>query len=447
MTAFSVPKHVQELTNRLETAGFPTYAVGGCVRDMLLGLVPHDYDLCTAARPEQTAALFSDHRLILAGRKHGTVAVITENDVVEITTFRQEGGYQDSRHPDWVRFMPRVEDDLARRDFTVNAMAWSQKRGFSDPFGGQNDLKNHILRAVGDPAVRFREDALRILRGIRFSVRFHLEPEEKTLEAMKSLAPLTDLLARERVFDELCRLLPLVTAEELLRFAPILARVLPPLAPALGFHQHSRHHAYDVYTHTAHVTAAVPGELTLRWAALLHDIGKPAAFAPDENGEGHFPDHARIGAQMADQLLLELRAPTALREQVVWLIDHHMTSLEPDKKLLRRRLSRWGVERTRQLLALQRADFCAKGVSGSQDTGYFEEIAALLEEIFREEALPTLKTLAVNGHDLLALGFPAGKALGQCLNALLEQVLQERLPNEKQALLSEAARFLERSAN
>ena len=442
MTAFSVPKHVQELTNRLETAGFPTYAVGGCVRDMLLGLPPHDYDLCTAARPEQTAAVFSDHRLVLAGQKHGTVAVITENDVVEITTFRQEGGYQDSRHPDWVRFMPRVEDDLARRDFTVNAMAWSQKRGFADPFGGQNDLKNHILRAVGDPSVRFQEDALRILRGIRFSVRFQLEPEVKTLEAMNALAPLTDLLARERVFDELCRLLPLVTAEELLRFAPILTRVLPPLAPALGFEQHSRHHAYDVYTHTAHVTAAVPEDLPLRWAALLHDIGKPAAFAPDENGEGHFPDHARIGAQIADALLLELRAPTALREQVVWLISHHMTPLEPDKKLLRRRLSRWGVERTRKLLALQRADFCAKGVSGSQDTRYFDEISALLEEISREETLPTLKTLAVNGTDLLQLGFPAGKELGKCLNALLEQVLQEALPNEKEPLLKAAAEFL-----
>ena len=438
----SVPDHIQELTDRLETAGFAAYAVGGCIRDMLLGLEPHDYDLCTSALPEQTRAVFSDHRLVLAGLKHGTVSVLTEKDMVEITTFRQEGDYQDSRHPGWVRFVPRVEDDLARRDFTVNAMAWSKKRGFSDPFGGRRDLEAHILRAVGDPRRRFREDALRILRGVRFSVRFRLEPEEQTLAAMTDLVPLTDKLARERVFDELCKLLPLVEAADLIRFAPILGRVLPPLAPAIGFSQHSPHHAYDVFTHTAHVTAAVPPDLPLRWAALLHDIGKIPTFTLDDGGQGHFLEHARVGAAMADDLLLTLHAPTALRERVVWLILHHMTPLEPDKKLLRRRLSRWGVEQTHQLLALQRADFCAKGVSGSQDGHWFDDISALLAELEQEQALPTLKTLAVNGRDLLALGFPAGKHLGNCLEALLEQVLQETLPNEKQALLDAASRYL-----
>lgn len=447
MTAFSVPSYVQDLTNRLETAGFPTYAVGGCVRDMLLGLQPHDYDLCTAALPEQTAAVFHDHRLVLAGRKHGTVGIITEGDVVEITTFRQEGGYRDSRHPDWVRFMPRVEDDLARRDFTINAMAWSQKRGFSDPFGGQQDLQHHILRAVGDPDIRFREDALRILRGIRFAVRYHLKPEEATLQAMLSLAPLTDHLARERVFDELCKLLPLVTAEDLMRYAPILCQVLPPLAPTLGFDQHNPHHTFDIYTHTAHVTAAVPAELPLRWAALLHDIGKVPAFTLDESGTGHFLEHARMSAELADHLLLQLRAPTALRERVVWLIAHHMTPLEPDRALLRRRLSRWGREKTHQLLALQQADFCCKGVSSPQGADFFAEISNLLSELEKEEALPTLKNLAVNGTDLLSLGFPAGKQLGACLNGLLEQVLRETLPNEKQALLDAAARCLRKETD
>ena len=184
MIAMVLPDSVLALIDRLETAGFPTYAVGGCVRDMLLGSTPQDYDLCTAALPEQTESVFSDYSLVLAGKKHGTVGVITPDGVVEITTFRTEGGYGDNRHPDWVKFVPDIREDLARRDFTVNAMAWSPRRGFADPFGGQADLQAGILRAVGDPATRFREDSLRILRGVRFSVRFRLQPEAATKEAM-----------------------------------------------------------------------------------------------------------------------------------------------------------------------------------------------------------------------------------------------------------------------
>ena len=215
-----LPGSVENCVRRLEEAGFSAYAVGGCVRDALLGIEPHDYDLCTAASPEQIQAVFENEKLVLAGVKHGTVGVVTSGGVVEITTFRTEGGYADSRHPDWVKFVGLVEEDLARRDFTVNAMAWSPSRGLADPFGGQADLKAKVLRAVGDPETRFREDALRILRGVRFAVRFGLTVEPKTESAMFRLAPLMDKLARERVFDELCKLLPLVTAADLLHFAP-----------------------------------------------------------------------------------------------------------------------------------------------------------------------------------------------------------------------------------
>lgn len=432
-----LPHYVTQCLDALENAGFAAYAVGGCVRDACLGLTPHDFDLCTAALPEETEAVFSDRRLVLAGKKHGTVGVVTDFGVVEITTFRTEGTYRDNRHPDWVEFVPEVEKDLARRDFTVNAMAWSPKRGFADPFGGREDLKRHILRAVGDPEVRFREDSLRILRGLRFAVRYGLAVERETEDAMHSQAFLMDNLARERVFEELCKLLLLVNAEDLGRFAPILAQVIPEIAPMIGFDQRSPHHAYDLFTHTAHVTAGVPGDLTLRWAALLHDIGKIPTFTQDETGRGHFYGHAGKSAEMADKVLRRLKAPTALREQVVTLIGKHMTRLEPDKKTLRRQLSRLGWETLDGLLRLQEADMGSKGTGNLSEMEQFVEIRQLLEELRGEDACLTLKDLKINGNDLMALGFQ-GKAIGQCLQELLSLVLDEKLPNTREELLEYA---------
>ena len=434
-----LPGYVTECLDALEGAGFAAYAVGGCVRDACLGLTPHDFDLCTAALPEETEAVFHDRRLVLAGKKHGTVGVVTDFGVVEITTFRTEGAYRDNRHPDWVAFVPEIEKDLARRDFTVNAMAYSPRRGFADPFGGREDLKNKVLRAVGDPVARFQEDSLRILRGVRFAVRYGLAVEEETEKAMLSQAHLMDNLARERVFDELCKLLPLVNAEDLLRFGHVLGAVIPELTPMLGFDQHSPHHAYDLYTHTAHVTAGVPGELPLRWAALLHDVGKIPCFTRDETGRGHFYGHAGVGAEMADAILRRLKAPTALREQAVLLIDRHMTKIEPNKKNVRRWLSRLGPETMELLLCLQEADMGSKGTGKTENMEQFAQIRALLEEIQAENACLSLKDLAVNGNDLMALGY-RGREIGQCLTRLLEQVLDEQLPNERQALLEAAKR-------
>jgi len=430
-----LPPYVIDCIAALEQAGYAAWCVGGCVRDDCLGLTPADYDLCTSALPEETEAVFSGFGLVLSGKKHGTVGVITGGTVVEITTFRTEGAYRDNRHPDWVKFVPNVEDDLARRDFTVNAMAWSPTRGYADPFGGRRDLEKKVLRAVGDPVQRFREDSLRILRGVRFAVRYALSVEQRTLDAMVSEVHLMKNLARERVFDELCKLLPLVTAEDLIRFAPILGAVLPPLGAEVGFEQHSPHHAFDVYTHTAYVTESVPKELTLRWAALLHDVGKVPTFTRDETGRGHFYGHAQAGAELADELLRSLKAPTQLREQVVLLIGQHMTPLTEDKKLLRRRMSRLGPDTVRQLLALQRADFGSKGVIEKRLSGEFDAIEALLQQIEAENACLRVTDLAVNGHDLMALGF-RGRAVGDALSELLEQVLDEQLPNEKEALLA-----------
>lgn len=437
-----LPTAAQYCITALNRAGFRAYAVGGCVRDALLGLMPHDYDLCTDASPEETAQIFASHTLVRAGEKHGTIGVVVEGEVYEITTFRTEGGYRDSRHPDWVRFVADVTEDLARRDFTVNAMAYSPKEGYIDPFGGQADLRNKVLRAVGDPRQRFTEDALRILRGIRFAVRFGLVPEKDTFTAMKALAPRMANLARERVFDELCKLLPLVSAEDLLLYAPILKEAVPAIAPMLGFEQHSPHHAWDVFTHTAHVVENVPRELSLRWAALLHDVGKPACFTRDETGRGHFKGHAAVSQQIAEDALRQLKAPTKLREEVCLLIGLHMTPLEADKKLLRRRLSKLGQETLEKLLFLQEADMGSKGTGIPDEMEQFPAIRAVLSEVLAENACLKISDLAVSGTDLLALGFAADPRLGKCLQQLLDCVQEETVPNQRDALLEKAKDIL-----
>ena len=431
----NLPEHILTCLNTLETAGFAAYTVGGCVRDACLGLTPHDYDICTAALPEETESLFSDHRLVLAGKKHGTVGVVMDGEVVEITTFRTEGDYRDNRHPEWVEFVTDIEKDLARRDFTVNAMAYSPFRGFSDPFRGREDLKSKILRAVGDPVKRFQEDSLRILRGVRFAVRFGLEPDPETEKAMVSLAPLMENLVRERVFDELCKLFPVVAARDLIRFAPVLCQVIPELAPLIGYDQKNRHHMHDLYTHTALVVEHCPPDLALRWAALLHDVGKIRTMTMGEDGQAHYHGHAAASEDMADAILRRLKAPTALREQAVTLIAKHMTLPLPEKKYLRRHLGKLGMETMEQLLALQEADTLATGTGHDAELTLFQKVRAILAQIQAENACLSLKDLAVNGHDLMALGY-RGKTIGETLNQLLNLVLEEQCENTRQALLA-----------
>ena len=441
-----LPKNVLFCLKKLEEYGFAGYVVGGCVRDTLLGLVPQDYDMCTDATPEEIVQVFRKQELVRNGEKHGTIGVVLEGQVYEITTFRTEGTYSDGRHPDWVEFVRSLQEDLSRRDFTVNAMAYSPKTGFIDLFHGKEDLKNRVLRTVGDPQKRFTEDALWILRGVRFAVRFDLTPEENTLQAMTDLAPLMDQLAAERIYSELSKLLPIINAQQLIQFAPVITQAVPCLADTLNFDQCSPHHAYDVYTHTAYVVEKLPADLTLRFAGLLHDVSKPEVFTRDENGRGHFYGHAEAGAQRADAALWLLRAPTAVRQQVVTLIENHMVCIAADKKLLKRQIRKLGMETLRQLLILQKADFLSKGVEEESEMD-FEAIDALLEEILAEDACLTVKDLSVNGKDLLALGFEAGPDLGACLEQLLDLVQDEEIPNQREPLLAAAKAYFENKEN
>ena len=438
-----LPQDVQYCVDKLEKRGYTVYAVGGCVRDSMLGLTPNDYDLCTNATPEQICQVFDKHRLVRSGEKHGTIGVVLGEAVYEITTYRTEGSYADNRHPDQVTFVSQVEEDLARRDFTVNAMAFHPKTGYVDPFGGKKDLFSGILRAVGQPEVRFQEDALRILRGVRFACRFRLTPEEKTLAAMEKLAPLMENLASERIYSELTQTLCHIAGDDLIRYRKVLLTALPELESTVDFQQHTPHHAYDVFVHTARVLSACEPEPALRWAALLHDAGKPAVFTLDETNKGHFYGHAQESAQIADAVLLRLKAPTALREQVNFLITHHMEELKSDKNALRRKLSKYGGENLRLLIQLQLADQKGKGtpIHGFDKT--CEKMLRLVEELEQEEGRLQIRDLNIDGHDLMALGFEAGPALGECQKKLLEMVLNGEVPNEKAALTEKAKEILE----
>lgn len=434
----NIPQYVLACIERLEMAGFEAWAVGGCVRDSLMGSVPADWDLCTNALPQEIKACFSDHRLVLAGEKHGTVAVLCGGQSVEITTFRQEGDYSDSRHPGWVTFVEDIDGDLARRDFTINAMAYHPRRGLRDPFGGQEDLQDRVLRAVGVPEQRFREDALRILRGLRFSARLNLTGDAATQKAMCDLAPLVANLARERVYDELCKLL-LSTGDlypVLRTYSKVIVAAIPALAPAVGFDQHNPHHKLNVYDHIALVTASVPADLTIRWAALLHDVGKPSCFTQDSKGVGHFYSHAAVGADTAKKVLTSLRAPKALISQVCTLVRWHGVCFQYEPKTIRRLLARLGEETVWQLLTLDRGD--SRGKPGDDNQEPFDRFEENLRKILEEAQAFSLKNLAVSGRDLMAAGIEPGPRLGQVLNQLLAEVIDGNLINSRQALIQRA---------
>ena len=433
------PDEVLSAIRRLEGAGFSAFAVGGCVRDLAMGRVPGDYDLTTDALPEETAAVFAGERVIETGVKHGTVTVLLHSRPLEITTFRIDGAYSDARHPDAVRFTPSLTEDLARRDFTVNAMAWSPRTGLVDPFGGLDDIRARILRCVGDPARRFQEDALRILRLLRFSSALQFLPAPETAAAAREHRALLERVSAERIAAELGKLVcgPDVR-RVVLTGTDILGVALPELLPMRGFDQRNKHHIYDVLEHCAATCEAIPPEPVLRLAALLHDVGKPDCFFTDADGVGHFYGHARRGADMTDAILRRLRYDNASRERITLLVRLHDLRIEPEKRAVLRVLRRIGPECFFQLIALKRADALAHA-PGPKTTERVERSAALealARQVLAEAACFSLKDLKVNGRDLLASGCAPGPAVGQALDQLLDAVTDGAVVNEREALLA-----------
>lgn len=432
-----MPKNVYQAWKRLCDAGFECYAVGGCVRDGLLGIVPHDWDLTTNALPAQVMAVFEGEKVVPTGLQHGTVTVILAGEPLEITTYRADGEYSDHRRPNEVRFVPDIKEDLRRRDFTVNAMAWNPAAGLCDPFGGQADLEKKILRCVGEPAERFNEDALRILRALRFASTYGFAVETATAEALFALSPLLKTVAAERVKAELDRLLIGEHVGEILAtFARVLYPVLPELAETEGVLQYNPYHDKDVLGHTVAAVAAAPAVLPVRLALLLHDCGKPHNFSPIREGFGHFPNHPAIGAEMAEKTLRRLRYDNKTTACVCRLIRHHDDPIPETDAGVRRWLCRMGEQELRWLLDVKEAD--CDGHAPNLPPARREELYRLRERITRvvsEGQCTSMAMLAVDGDALIAAGIPAGKAVGRALQWALDRVLDGELPNEKQALL------------
>lgn len=432
--ALAFPPAACQALQRLRERGHSAYFVGGCVRDALRGQTPADFDLATSATPEEVAACFD--RIIATGLQHGTVTVLQGGLALEVTTYRLEGTYSDCRHPDAVRFTRDIIEDLARRDFTINAMAYAPGEGLLDPFGGQQDLARGVIRCVGDPMRRMTEDALRILRALRFSAVLGFCIDPATARAAFCQRGLLARVSKERIASELCKLLcGRAAGRVLLEFPQVLAVFLPELEVQVGFDQCNPHHSFDLYTHTARTVAGIPQEAPLRLAALLHDIAKPVCFTKDEDGIGHFYGHAAQGAAMAEEITHRLRLDSATCTRVTQLVKWHDTQINPEARAVKRALRRMTPPVLFQLLALQRADRRGAKIE-SVDLSDLDEVQTLAEEILREDACFSLRDLAINGNDLLQAGVAPGKPVGAALAGLLDAVIDGKAENTKQALLA-----------
>ena len=435
----TLPLPVVRALSVLEACGYEGYIVGGCVRDSLLGRTPNDWDVTTNATPEQMKACFADFHVIETGIRHGTLTVIIDGMQLEITTYRNDGEYLDNRHPVQVTFSEKIEDDLSRRDFTVNAMAYHPKRGLVDLFGGREDLNAKIIRAVGDAKTRFEEDGLRILRAIRFSSVLDFDIAKDTAKAVHDCKNLLSGIAAERIREEFCKLICGRGAVRILRdYIDVISVFLPELDRCVGFEQNTKYHCYDVFEHTLHALALCEDDdLITRLGVLLHDIGKPLCYTEDEQG-GHFKGHAPAGVQISREVLSRLRFDNQTIRRMELLVEWHDIPLSAEKKRVKRLMQRFSDEDILRLLKIKRCDRLAHAANYQELSPDLALIPSVIEEIRAEDACLTLRTLAIDGDDLMALGIPKGKKIGEMLNALLDEVIEERLPNEKNALLQAA---------
>lgn len=439
----NLPRGAAFVLERLKESGHEAYVVGGCVRDALLGREPKDWDVCTGALPEEMQRIFADCHVIETGLKHGTLTVMYDHEPYEVTTFRMDGEYTDHRHPDEVIFVEDVVEDLARRDFTVNAMAWRPETGLVDAFGGRQDLQDGIIRCVGDAVRRFDEDALRIMRALRFAAVYGFSIEEKTAQAIHDMKDTLRNVAAERIRAELAKLLCGEGAGRILReYRDVIFTIIPQLKATEGFNQHTPHHAFDVWEHTVQAVEHVPPVEVMRLTMLLHDVAKPVVFFIDEKGVGHSWGHRKEGERIAREVLAALKVDNATMERVALLVRNHYLELlevQPVRLAMRRVLAQFGHEAAFQLLAVHRADDLSKGILPDATVNEkYDRLTAALESVAAENPCVTLKDMAVNGRDLMSEGIAKGKQLGETLQWLLDGVVDERLPNERQALLDAA---------
>ncbi|MDB8711188.1 CCA tRNA nucleotidyltransferase [Mediterraneibacter gnavus] len=430
-----LPRKVVLIIKNLQRHGYDAYAVGGCVRDSILNRKPEDWDITTSAKPEQVKRIF--RRTVDTGIEHGTVTVLIGKDGFEVTTYRVDGLYEDGRHPKEVTFTSQLEEDLKRRDFTINAMAYNDDERLVDAFGGMRDLNYHLIRCVGDPKERFSEDALRILRAVRFSAQLAFPIEPETAEAIKSLAPNLEKISAERIQAELVKLLVSDHPERIQDACElgITKVVLPEWDDMVGVKQNTPHHKYDVAAHTVHALQNVKNDKVLRLTMLFHDMGKPVMKTTDENGRDHFKGHAIASEQIAKTVMKRLKFDNDTIRKVTKLVAYHDYRMEPTGPNVRRAMNEIGVELFPYYLAVRLAD--TKAQSSYERRGKLENIIQIRElyrNALRNKECVTLKDLAVTGTDLINLGIAPGKELGTLLNELLDIVIEDPAWNQKEKL-------------
>ena len=431
----ALPRKVLMIINNLQLHGYEAFAVGGCVRDSILARRPEDWDITTSAKPEEIKKLF--RKTVDTGIEHGTVTVLLGKDSFEVTTYRIDGAYEDSRHPKEVKFTNRLEEDLRRRDFTINAMAYNDEVRLVDVFGGMQDLNHHRIRCVGDPEERFSEDALRILRAVRFSAQLNFPIEPNTARAVKKLAPTLKKISAERIRTELVKLLVSPHPERIQdAFELGITRVILPEWDAMvGVEQHTPHHKYDVAEHTIRALKNVKRDKILRLTMLFHDMGKPAMKTTDEKGQDHFKGHALVSEEIARKILRRLKFDNDTVKTVTRLVCYHDYRIEATPQNVRRAMNRIGVELFPYYLAVRMADVKAQSPYRKREKiENIVEMRRLYQEALLKDQCVTLRQLAVSGKDLMQLGMKPGRELGSMLSELLEYVIDDSERNDRDTL-------------
>lgn len=446
----AIPKAVNFIIETLNHAGYEAFAVGGCVRDALRGVTPHDWDITTSALPQQTKDCFADQRIIEVGIQHGTVALLIDDELYEITTYRIDGDYHDGRHPDQVEFVNSLYLDLARRDFTVNAMAYHPSIGLVDPFGGEADLQAQILCCVGDPTARLTEDALRIMRALRFASTIGFTVESKTAEAIHALKKQLNRIAMERIMTELSKLLcGNFVRSVLTEYADVIFTIIPELAPTSGCVQNTPYHDKDVWSHTVEAVAQIKSDPLLRLTMLLHDVAKPLCYfetiefpyidSDDAITIGHFKGHPAKGAVITQQILKRLRCDSKSIKTITTLIHWHDKRPAAEPAPIKKIMSEIGPGNFLLLQQVRKADTMAQRVYYQSATIHqIEQVEALAKKFISEHACISIGELAVTGSDLTAAGIKQGKIIGLILSNLLNAVIEDKLPNQKEQLLTAA---------
>jgi tRNA nucleotidyltransferase (CCA-adding enzyme) len=432
----NIPEYVQKVLNRLEDAGFEAYMVGGCVRDLILNRRPNDYDVTTSATPDEIQELFKNYKTLYVGKRFGTIVIIQPEGEIEVTTYRKEGKYIDGRRPSEVTFSKNINEDLSRRDFTINSIAYNKNTGIVDPYNGMKDLELRIIRTVGDPSERLNEDYLRILRAVRFSTQLDFSIEENTYKACEELSNHINHISAERIKDEIFKILLSKRPSKGIRLMEdmgLLNHIIPELIETIGYDQKNPHHSRTLYEHILCVVDNTPPVLEVRMAALLHDIAKPLTFSVDEKGVGHYFGHDKLGAEISKDILYRLKCSKDFTDIVSRLIREHMHHSNMKEKGLKRQLRRVGQANIFNLFELKKADMKCK--NGKKDVSVLDEKIRQIENILKNHEPYEKSHLKIDGDDIIALGFSKGKQIGEILDYLTEKVLDNPEYNNKDKLI------------